>query len=224
MRAPLASARRLAARVSPAVRPPGASVRAAEVSNVRIVLFTRYPEPGRAKTRLIAALGPQGAAALHRRLTERTLRQVRATGLPYEVRSTGRDSEAFVNWLGANKVVDQGEGDLGARLKRAAAPYPAILIGADAPDLAAKDLEDAGNALEDHDAVIGPAEDGGYWLLGLSRPLDLLFEDMAWGTDRVLPTTLARLRAMDTKFATLRMLPDLDRPEDLDRWPEFRLG
>jgi glycosyltransferase A (GT-A) superfamily protein (DUF2064 family) len=70
--------------------------------------------------------------------------------------------------------------------------------------------------------VLGPAEDGGYWLLGLARPCDLLFADIAWGTDQVLPTTLARLHAAGADVAMLPMLADLDRPEDLDRWPELR--
>jgi rSAM/selenodomain-associated transferase 1 len=191
------------------------------VSNVRILLFTRFPEPGRAKTRLIPALGAAGAAELHRRLTERTLEQVRATALPFEVRTTGRPPQEFVGWLGTDAVVDQGEGDLGERLQRAGPPYPCIFIGADAPDLIAADLHDAVRALASHDAVIGPAEDGGYWLLGLARPLDALFADMEWGTDRVLPATLARLGAAGMSTARLRVLADLDRPEDLQRWPEL---
>jgi glycosyltransferase A (GT-A) superfamily protein (DUF2064 family) len=81
----------------------------------------------------------------------------------------------------------------GARLLRAAAPYPVIFIGADAPDLTARHLVDAAAALRHSKAVIGPAEDGGYWLLGLARPADHLFEDMPWGTERVLPVTLSRL-------------------------------
>lgn len=194
------------------------------MTNVRIILFTRYPDPGRAKTRLIPALGPQGAADLHRRLTERTLEQVRAAGLPYEIRSTGREPAEVAAWLGTAAVADQGDGDLGARLERAGPPYPTIFIGADAPDLIANDLKDAALALESHDVVVGPAEDGGYWLLGLSRPFDHLFEDMAWGTDQVLPTTLARLHRAGCKVAMMRLLADLDRPEDLIRWPQFRTG
>jgi uncharacterized protein len=203
------------------MRAGGASGRSAEVSNVRVVLFTRYPEPGRAKTRLIPALGAQGAANLHRRLTEHTLEQVRAAGLPYEIRSTGRDPAAFVEWLGPVAVLDQGTGDLGERLKRAGPPYPTVFIGADAPDLTASLLLDAVSALDSHDAVLGPAEDGGYWLLGLSRPMDQLFEAMNWGTDQVLPSTIGRLEAAAARFAKLAVLADLDRPEDLERWPEL---
>jgi rSAM/selenodomain-associated transferase 1 len=191
------------------------------VSKVRIVLFTRYPEPGEAKTRLIPALGPQGAAELHRRLTERTLEQVRATGRPFEVRGTGRPVEDFVDWLGPVPVVDQGEGDLGSRLQRAAAPLPTIFIGADAPDLTAQHLSQAADALSDHEAVIGPALDGGFWLLGLARPVEGLFDEVPWGTDQVLPLMLARLRESGGRLATLPPLADLDRPEDLGRWEDL---
>jgi rSAM/selenodomain-associated transferase 1 len=194
------------------------------VSNVRIILFTRYPEPGRAKTRLIPALGAQGAADLHRLLTERTLEQVRATGLGFEIRVTGRPAGEFVRWLGSANVVDQGDGDLGARLERAAAPFPVVFIGADAPDLTARHLCDAADALAGHEAVIGPAYDGGYWLLGLARPIPGLFDEMAWGTDQVLPATLARLQAARAAPFMLPTLADLDRPEDLSRWPEFGAG
>jgi hypothetical protein len=193
------------------------------VTNVRIVLFTRYPEAGRAKTRLIPVLGAAGAAALHRRLTERTLEQVRATGLRFEVRATGRRPEDFVRWLGSTAVRDQGEGDLGARMQRAAPPYPVIFIGADAPDLTARHLVEAASALARNRVVVGPAVDGGYWLLGLSMPFDPLFDDVPWGTEHVLPTTLSRLRQAGVEPVMMPVLADLDRPEDLDRWPDLRL-
>jgi rSAM/selenodomain-associated transferase 1 len=191
------------------------------VSNVRIVLFTRYPDAGRAKTRLIPALGARGAAELHRRLTERTMAEVRATGLPFEVRVTGRAVQDFVAWLGTPRVIDQGDGDLGERMRRAGPPYPVIFIGADAPDLSARHLLQAAEAVADSPAVIGPAEDGGYWLLGLARPFDALFGDMAWGTEQVLPATLLRLRDAGVEPVMMPLLADLDRPEDLGRWPDL---
>jgi uncharacterized protein len=186
---------------------------------VRIVLFTRWPEAGKAKTRLIPALGPQGAADLHRRLTERTVATVRAAGLPLEIRSTGAAPAAFADWLGADlAIIDQGDGDLGARMARAAATLPVILLGADIPDLAPHHLGAAAAALAGHRAVIGPAEDGGYWLLGLAAPAPQLFVDMAWGTATVLATTVSRL---DPATPRLALLADLDRPEDLARWPQL---
>jgi len=191
------------------------------VSAVRIVLFTRYPQAGRAKTRLIPALGEEGAAALHRRLTEMTLAQVRASGLAHEVRVTGAAEAAFREWLGEVAVVEQGEGDLGERLDRAAAPCPVIFIGADAPDLRADHLREAAQALVRNAAVIGPAADGGYWLLGLARAVPGLFQQMEWGTESVCSETLRRLRAAGLEPAMLPLLHDLDRPDDLARWPEL---
>ena len=178
-------------------------------------MFTRWPEAGKAKTRLIPALGAAGAADLHRRLTERTVATVRAAGLRLEVRSTGADPARFRDWLGAETcVIDQGEGDLGARLARAAAAVPVLLLGADIPGLEAAHLRDAAAALAVAPAVIGPAEDGGYWLLGLSVPAPQLFDSIAWGTDSVFAETVARLSAP----VVLAMLADLDRPEDLARF------
>jgi rSAM/selenodomain-associated transferase 1 len=185
----------------------------------RVALFTRYPTAGVAKTRLIGALGADGAAALHRRLTEHTLAAVRASGLPFEIRSTGAPPGAFTSWLGDIPVVDQGPGDLGARLMAAGPPYPTMFIGADAPDLTPAHLLDAAAALTGAQAAIGPAEDGGYWLLGLAHAADTLFEAMPWGTDRVFAETMARMDLLGIAPALLPMLADLDRPEDLARWP-----
>ena len=187
----------------------------------RVVLFTRWPEPGRAKTRLIPVLGAGAAAALHGRLTERVLGVMRDCGLPMEVRATGAPLPWFRGWLGEGPVlVDQGDGDLGARLLRAAEP-PVILIGADIPDLSATCLRAAATALREAPAVIGPAEDGGYYLLGLRTPMPFLFEAMPWGTDQVLAITAGRLADCGITPALLPTLADLDRPEDLARWPEL---
>ncbi|MFC7736446.1 TIGR04282 family arsenosugar biosynthesis glycosyltransferase [Roseomonas sp. GCM10028921] len=186
----------------------------------RVALFARFPEAGRAKTRLIPALGAEGAAALHRRLAERALETLRASGLPFELRHTGAVPEAFRAWLGEGvPLAEQGEGDLGARMARAAADTPVILVGADLPDLAPRHLRAAAAALEGHRAVIGPAEDGGYWLLGLREPMPFLFEAMEWGTDTVLAVTMERFAAHGVALAVLERLADLDRPEDLARWP-----
>jgi rSAM/selenodomain-associated transferase 1 len=183
---------------------------------VRVSLFARWPEPGKAKTRLIPALGPHGAADLHRRLTERTVATVRASGLACEIRSTGAPPADFARWLGEGlTITDQGEGDLGERLARAAETLPVLLIGCDAPDLTPALLREAAAALATAPAVIGPAEDGGYWLLGLAAPAPQLFRGIAWGTDTVFSSTISRLAPNTPRLAPLA---DLDRPEDLRRW------
>ena len=184
----------------------------------RIALFVRYPTPGVAKTRLIPALGAEGAAALHRHLVEHTLATMRASGLPFEVRGTGATARDFATWLGTDvPVVEQGDGDLGERLARV--PAPVLLIGSDAPDLTVANLHAAAAALEGAEAVIGPAADGGYWLLGLSRPMPGLFASMPWGSDAVAAETIARLAADGIDPVRLPILHDCDRPEDLARWP-----
>ena len=188
----------------------------------RLVLFTRYPKPGRAKTRLIPALGAYDAAEVHRRLTERSVAAMRASGLPMELRVTGAEPDAFAAWLGGDLAfVPQGEGDLGERLTRASADAPVILLGADTPALRADHLTEAAAALEQHDAVIGPAEDGGYWLLGLARPMPFLFTDMPWSTDAVFALTHERLATAGIEPVRLATLADCDRPEDLARWPDL---
>ncbi len=185
-----------------------------------IVLFAKFPVPGQAKTRLIPAVGAEGAARVHRLLVERTMETIRASGLPFAVHFTGAGAEEFRNWLGDDvALVEQGEGDLGARLNRVGGP--AILLGGDIPGLAVRHLQEASEALLRKDAVIGPAQDGGYYLLGFNRRLPFLFTDMPWGTETVLNDTLERLKAAEVEPALLEMLDDCDRPADLTRYPEL---
>ena len=185
-----------------------------------IAIFTKWPTPGAAKTRLIPAIGAAAAAKMHARLVERTLTAVRACGLRFEVRSTGASTEAFTKWLGTDvRVVDQGGGDLGERLARV--PAPVLLIGADAPDLTPGLLCMAKTALEKTPATIGPAADGGYWLLGIARAMPHLFTSMAWSTDSVAAETIRRLRCDGITPIILPTLHDCDRPEDLVRWPDL---
>lgn len=185
-----------------------------------IALFAKFPRAGKAKTRLAPLLGEEGAAQLHRKLVERTLATMRESGLPFAVHYTGAPAAEFAAWLGGEvPLVEQGEGDLGARLERVEAP--AILLGADIPELSAQHLREAASALEEVPVVIGPAIDGGYYLLGFTQAIPELWRDMAWGTERVLKETEARLRALNVPYRKLGELGDCDRPEDLAKWPEL---
>lgn len=185
-----------------------------------VALFIRFPTPGAAKTRLIPALGADGAARLHRRLVERTVATVRASGLRLELWTTGADPSAFAHWLGSDLAVfEQGAGDLGERMARAAGRAPVILLGADVPDLVPADLTAAAESLHSVPVALGPAEDGGYYLLALAAPCPFLFTGMTWGSATVLQTTLDRLSRRGQPYSLLRTLADLDRPEDLARWP-----
>jgi uncharacterized protein len=197
----------------------------------RLIVFTRYPAPGRAKTRLIPVLGPDGAADLQRRMTERVLNQVEALvarqAMGVEVRFDGGDISKMSRWLGPRwSYGPQGEGDIGARMARAlsaafaeGAPA-AVLIGTDIPDLSAAILAEAFQRLADHDIALGPAADGGYYLIGARRDryaelAPLLFQGIPWGTEHVLRNTLAALATAPVAVHLLPLLRDIDRPEDL---------
>lgn len=186
----------------------------------RLILFARYPTAGECKTRLIPALGAQGAAQVHRHLTERTVAILRASNLPVTVAFTGASKTSFADWLGDDlMLVEQVAGDLSARLLACLDPAPVIFFGADTPDLQTHHVNAAVAGLTNHEVVIGPAEDGGYYLIGMNRALPDLLTDMPWSTEQVLPETLARLGRLGIAPLLLETLADCDRPEDLARWP-----
>jgi hypothetical protein len=194
-----------------------------------LILFARYPVPGRAKTRLIPALGAEGAAALHRRLVLRTLRTAnracRLTPTDLEVRFDGGGEPAMSHWLGDSaRFLPQGVGDLGERMAHAfeesfrAGSTATVIIGSDCPDLSPGVITKAFAHLSETPVVLGPAQDGGYYLIGLNRPMPELFRGIPWGTDRVLADSLAVLKRRGSKPALLNPLADIDRPEDLAVW------
>lgn len=193
------------------------------MAQILLSLFAKYPLPGFAKTRLIPSLGPEGAAAVHRHLAGRTCKLLLETGQPVTVHYTGAEESRFRQWLGDGPdFALQPEGDLTARLLAAQIAGPQIFFGADTPDLSLAILEEAIAALARHSVVIGPAEDGGYYLIGMQTPLAYLFTDMPWSTENVLPTTVKRLEDAGIAPHILPTLSDCDRPEDLERWPELK--
>ncbi|MXO48707.1 DUF2064 domain-containing protein [Erythrobacter vulgaris] len=186
----------------------------------KLSIFARLPVPGKVKTRLIPAVGEEGAARIYARLLAQTVEVAKESGLDFELRVTGGEIMAFHELFGDDTVVvDQGEGNLGEKMARVKAP--ALLIGSDCPGVTAPLLQAAAGALDDRRVVLGPANDGGYYLIGFSEPVPFLFEDMEWSTPRVLPETLARLATHGIGPAILPELADIDTPEDLAEWPEF---
>ena len=186
----------------------------------RLTIFARYPQAGQVKTRLIPALGPQGAARVYARLLGDTLDCARQSGLAVELRITGGAPVAF-SWLfgGGIAIAEQGDGDLGERLARVAAP--AIVIGSDAPGLTPALLRQARDLLAECEVVIGPASDGGDYLIGFSRPIAFAFAGIAWSTPTVLSETLDRLGEHGIEPSFLPVLGDIDTPEDLANWPDL---
>ncbi len=205
--------------IYPSPQPSGLRYGQAVHPSPRLVLFTRFPTPGMAKTRLIEAIGAEGAAAVHKKLTERTVKIIAAFA-GAEVHITGADEALFQEWLGDGlALVPQAEGGLSERLLGALEPAPVLFFGADTPDLSTVHVAAALEALSSHDVVIGPAEDGGYYLIGVNQPHRFLFTDMPWSSDQVLPETLRRCEANGLSVALLETLSDCDLPEDLVRWP-----
>lgn len=195
----------------------------------RLLVFSRYPVAGRTKTRLIPALGPEGAATLHREMAAWTLRVARRavldgkTGL--QVQYTGGEESAMAAWLGPDlEYCEQSEGDLGARLHDAfAQAFDArwkrvIAIGTDCPGLRDATIRKAFALLRDYDVVLGPTDDGGYYLIGLRGPSASLFGDVEWGTGTVFSTTLSRAEQLGLSVALLPTLHDVDTTDDLSEW------
>ncbi len=207
-----------------------------ERSGRRLIVFTRYPEPGKTKTRLIPVLGPEGAAELHRRMTEHTLRKVRQFLASHagflQIQYDGGSEEGLRQWLGADlRPVPQGQGDLGRRMGLAFAESfeqgmrRVVIVGTDCPGIRPAHLARAFHALRRRDVVIGPARDGGYYLIGLRRPAPDLFDGIPWGTGEVLQRTLEAAAASSRRVALLDPLEDVDRPEDIRVWEqEVRAG
>jgi rSAM/selenodomain-associated transferase 2/rSAM/selenodomain-associated transferase 1 len=213
------------------VRTPRPRRNPLETPNRRLIVFTRYPEPGLTKTRLIPVLGPEGAARLQAEMTGRVVLQARrlVPDADLEIRHDGGSSAAMGRWLGSDLIYrPQGEGDVGRRMVRAldealdeGAPA-VVLIGTDCPGVTPALLDRAFDALQDHDLVLGPAADGGYYLVGLSRHAPALFTDMTWGHDRVLVDTLARADRLGLRKTLVDTLIDVDRPDDLAAWEAVR--
>lgn len=181
-----------------------------------ICIFAKPPVAGKVKTRLAAALGPGRAADLARAFLDDTIAAV--TALPW-AQAMLATTEPVRSQL---EVLLQGDGDLGARIERvlrAALQRAAfaIAIGADAPALPARLLEGARAALEDSDAVIGPADDGGFYLLGLRACPEGLLSDLPWSSSDTFTRTVERLRARGLRVEVLERWFDVDRVEDLDR-------
>lgn len=192
--------------------------------SVDIAVFARAPVAGQAKTRLIPRLGAEGAARLQRQLIERALARAQSVrGARVTLWTTADDAGARALAEAARTTVRLQQGhDLGARMSNAFATTldgarPMLLIGTDCPAQTAADLETAIAALREADAVIQPAEDGGYVLIGMKQFHPALFEQVAWGSATVLATTRARATERGVRLAELPMSWDLDRSEDLDR-------
>jgi hypothetical protein len=196
------------------------------------IVFARYPRPGEAKTRLAPTLGLEGAADLARRMLIATwteaLAAARGNRFRLELHGCGAERGEFEVLLGGTPTfLGQSGAGFGERLERAFASAfergaaRVVLVGADCPALSARHIADAFAALESHDVALGPARDGGWWLLGLRSAQPALFRGIAWSTPAVLDQTLAAARASGQTIALLEELSDIDTPEDLEHGQQW---
>jgi rSAM/selenodomain-associated transferase 1 len=201
----------------------------ARSTTTALIIFAKAPVAGLAKTRLIPALGENGAAALAGRLLDHAVHIGVEAGFDYCELCTTPDNNhaAFERLAASNSIVltEQGEGDLGDRMHRALSRVLAVharvlLVGTDVPALRAPVLQSAACALDTVDAVFIPALDGGYALVGLARAQAALFTDMPWSTPEVMQATRVRLRAAQLAWTELAPVADIDEPADLVHLPE----
>jgi rSAM/selenodomain-associated transferase 1 len=194
------------------------------IEPVAVAVMAKAPVAGLAKTRLVPMLGPAGAAQLQARLIERAVETASAAGVgPVTLWATPDENHAVFSALHARlgiALARQGDGDLGARMlaAMAAARRATLVIGTDCPALTDKHLRAAADVLRGGtDAVVFPAEDGGYVLIGARRPLPALFSDMRWGSAAVMAETRRRLASSGLAWQEPVTLWDVDVPEDLMR-------
>lgn len=205
--------------------------------NTALIIFAKAPQPGLCKTRLNPALGAKGAADLAARMLASTLAFASEAGFASVILRMAPDPTngawQDVSIPAGTQCLAQGDGDLGARMQRAAEAAlldhdAVLLVGTDCVELDADWLRAAAAALADHDAVLHPSDDGGYTLLGLRRSHDSLFSEMPWSTEQVAALTRERLDALGWRYAVLSISHDIDTPDDLiylpDHWPLPMIG
>lgn len=185
-----------------------------------VVVLAKVPQPGRVKTRLVPAVGEDGATALAEAMLGDTLEALEALALSVARLWVASGSLAAArarvpaHWI----VRPQAEGDLGARMGEAwriAAAERVVIVGADAPSMSAARVEAALTALGSADVVVGPTLDGGYDLLGLKRREAAVLDDMPWSTAELLTVTRARAQSAGLVLAELEPGFDVDTGEDL---------
>ena len=189
----------------------------------KLIVFAKAPIAGRVKTRLIPTLGAQGACNLYQRLLEHSLDIALATGLPVEVWIKGADESRYFSNLRKKmpfQLFQQAGEDLGERMRHAfehslAHDRQCVMIGSDCPTLTTKVLQQAFVLLSNHQAVFAPSQDGGYALIGLDEPLEALFQNIEWGTDKVYATTERVLGEQNISYGKLAQQRDIDVADDL---------
>jgi rSAM/selenodomain-associated transferase 1 len=197
-----------------------------------LLVFLKWPQPGAAKTRLIPQLGRHVAAELYRRLADEEIRGTAPEGGEYSrlfCFAPAEEGEAIARWFPGEDLWPQPAGDLGSRMASAfeegfrRGARRVAIVGTDVPWVSRAHVLRAFSALDRHDLCLGPARDGGYYLLALARAEARLFEGIVWSTPQVLAETLARADALGLRAARLETLTDVDTLDDVRlEWARLR--
>ncbi len=189
-----------------------------------IQIFCKAPVPGTVKTRLAATIGDEAACRVHAQLATRMIETaIQSATAPVQIWCTPDAQDPFFDQFDAARRVQEGH-DLGERMRNALelgleeGARRVVLVGTDCPPIDDDYLAAAFDALEHHDAVLGPAEDGGYGLIGLARPCAEAFEGIDWGTGSVARETLRRIEQCGRTVQVLKEIWDVDEAGDLERW------
>jgi len=187
-----------------------------------VVVFGRWPEPGRVKTRLAAAIGADQATRVYTALLDHTLSETQAAGLPVILSMASEQGMSEWEAPPGVTITTQSGADLGTRMEHAFAERFAagadavVLVGSDLPGLSAELILEAVDILGRVPVVLGPAVDGGYWIIGQRRPGHDLFSSVPWSSPSTADATRARLREIELRHEELEELRDLDTVADLE--------
>ncbi|MBA4149051.1 MAG: TIGR04282 family arsenosugar biosynthesis glycosyltransferase [Verrucomicrobia bacterium] len=199
-----------------------------ETATAKLIIFLKAPRAGEVKTRLAASIGEDGARLAYKAMVEHLLKNLRGLDA-VQIRFSPENAEHELReWLGGEfEFRWQGNGALGERLHKAfeesflEGNERVAIIGSDCPYITVEDIASAFESLKAKDVVLGPANDGGYWLIGLREQQACLFHDIPWSTEAVLETTLCRVRERNLSVNLLRTLNDID---EVDEWQKFSGG
>lgn len=197
-----------------------------------LIVFVKEPRPGTVKTRLARAMGDERAAQLYRVIAGEAVRRTAPRRGEYErlfFFTPAESGPRLARWLPGEILLPQEGSGLGARMANAfeaafrRGARRAAIIGTDVPWVSRERVKEALLALGDHEVVVGPARDGGYYLLALDRPRSGLFDGIAWSTPSVLSATAARAEMLGLRLGVLEPLSDIDTIEDVRReWRALR--
>jgi len=195
----------------------------------KLIIFLKAPRIGTVKTRLAKSIGEQRACDAYRTMVESVLKSLNSLA-NVDLWFAPDDGEDEIKaWLRESwRAFPQGGGDLGERLKRGfektfgEGSQRVVIIGSDCPEIRAEDIRAAWQKLKDHDLVVGPATDGGYWLIGLRTPQPKLFENISWSSEQVLAETLQRAKALGLRIQLLRILSDVDTETEWNAYVQNR--